>query len=150
MATDNFEKTSPFGKGVRPSEIYQRNDKLRRDIYAEIKKLNKTLDTKRRNAQCAPTIEKFKDALIPSKDGPDFGRLPIYASKSRAPSPNKVLCVFYLVSCLVQCFWAYLNGESEDDLIATQKGLGVLKYVNINYSNMKVVGNERLGYVLEL
>lgn len=146
----DFEKSSVFGKSVRPIAKFQRNDKLRRDIYAEIRKLNKTLDTKHRNSQCAPTVEKFLDSLIPSKDGPDFGRLPICASKSRAPSPNKVLCVFYLVSCLIQVYWAYLDDELEDDLIATEKGLGVLKYINKNYDNMKVVGNERLGYVLEL
>lgn len=145
-----FEKSNVFGKGTRPTKIFQRNDRLRRDIYAEIRKLNKTLDTERRNAQCAPTVEKFLDSLIPSKDGPDFGRLPICASKSRAPTPNKVLCVFYLVSCLIQVYWAYLDGELEDDLIATQKGLGILKIINNHYNNMKIVGNERLGYVLEL
>ena len=143
----DFEKTSPFGKGVRPSKIFQQNDKLRRNIYAEIRKLNKTLHTGPRDSTHAAIIEKFIDAMIPSDDP---GRLPINASKTRAPKPSKPLCVFYLVSCLIQIYWEYLKDESEINLDNVKRGLGVLKTINKRYNTMEIIGDEKLGYVLKL
>ena len=54
MVTGNFEKSSVFGKGVRPSKTFQLNDQLRRDIYAEIRKLNSKsiLESEREERVC--------------------------------------------------------------------------------------------------
>lgn len=148
--THKFEKRSVFGKGVRPTKIYQRNNKLRKDIYFEIRQLNKTLHTGPRDSRHSVTIEKFIDAMIPSKNGPDPGRLPINANTSRAPKPNKILCVFYLVSCLVQSFWEYLKTESDEDLTIVKIGLRVLRDINRHYNIMHVEGNIREGWVLKI
>lgn len=149
MVTDNFEKSSVFGKGIRPSAKFQKNDKLRRNIYFEIRKLNHTLHTNKRDSRYARTIEQFIDAMIPSKVAEDPGKLPVLAKRSVAPIKNKVLCVFYLVSCLVQSYWAYLKDESEDNLAATEQGLEVLKHINEHYDQMNVIGDVRKGYILK-
>lgn len=150
MTTDNFEKSSVFGKGVRPSKVHQLNDQLRRDIYAEIRLLNKTLHTGLRDSRYSVTVEKFIDALIPSKSDPDYGRLPIYVKTSRAPKPDKVLCVFHLVSSLIQCYWGYLDGEDPEILKAVQTALEVLRDVNRHYNIMKLDGDIRRGWVLKI
>ena len=146
----NFEKSNIFGKGHRPAAKFQQNDRLRRDIYAEIKQLNVTLHTAPRDSRHAAIIERFKDALIPSKEGHDHGRLPLSASKTRAPKRSKVLCVFYLVSCLVQVYWEYLDDESEENLATVKTALDVLKRINRDYDTLQVKGNESKGWLLEL
>jgi len=148
--TDNFEKTSPFGKGVRPVAKFQQNEKLRREIYFEIRKLNKTLHANRMDSRHNRTIEKFIDAMIPPKVGDDPARLPIFAKRPVAPIPKKELCVFYLVSCLVQAHWEYLKEESEDNLNKVETGLEILRDINRHYDIMHVVGNVRKGYVLKI
>ena len=150
MVIDNFEKSSVFGKGVRPTEIYQRNDKLRRDIYAEIRKLNKTLRVNVRDSRHYVTIEGFIDAAIPSKGGPDLGRLPICSKRTAAPRPDKKLCVYYLVSCLIQCYWGYLETEADEDLKAVKTALEVLRDINRHYNIMRLYGSIRRGWVLKL
>ena len=147
---NNFEKTSVFGKGFRPAAKYQQNEKLRKDIYFEIRKLNTTLHTNRLDSQHAKAIERFIDAMIPSKTGDDPGRLPICAKRPMAPVASKSLCVFYLVSCLVQAYWDYFADESEGNLAKTERGLEILKHVNENYKDMYVSGDVRKGYVLEI
>lgn len=146
----DFEKSNVLGKGVKPAAKFQLNDRLRRDIYAEIKQLNVTLHTGPRDSRHTAIIEKFKDAMISSKEGHDHGRLPISASKTRAPRRSKVLCVFYLVSCLIQVYWEYLDGESEDNLDVVKTGLDVLRKINKNYETMRIMGNESKGWLLEL
>lgn len=150
MVTDNFEKRSVFGKGYRPAKIHQLNEKLRKDIYFEIRKLNKTLHANKRDSRHAQIIEKFIDSMIPSESGPDFGRLPVHASKSAAPKPDKALCVFYLVSCLIQTYWGYLDGEDPELLHAVQTALEVLRDINCNYNIMQLDGNIRKGWVLKI
>jgi len=145
--TDDFEKSSVFGKSIKPIAKYQRNNILRRDIYTEIRKLNKTLHTGRKNSQHITIIEKFLDALIPSDDP---GRLPIYASRPMAPKSQSVLCVFYLVSCLIQSYWRYLKDEDMEEYDLTLIGLEILKDINRNYDKMKVVGNIKRGFTLRL
>ena len=157
--TDSFEKTSVFGKNVRPINRFQKNERLRRDIYFEIRKLNTTLHTNRRDSRHAATIEKFIDAMIPSKTVTtsgkriyivdDPGRLPICAKRAKSPIRDKVLCVFYLVSCLIQSYWAYLKDESEDNLAVVKQGLAVQRYVNKHYNQMHVVGDVKKGFILE-
>jgi len=147
---DKFEKSSVLGKGVRPMAEYQRTDKLRRAIYFEIRRLNSTLHSNSLDSRYSATIEKFIDAMIPSKIGHDPGRLPIYAKRPIAPVSNKVLCVFYLVSCLVQAFWEYLQIESEDSLAKVENGLEILRHINEHYDNMHIVGDVKKGYILEL
>lgn len=150
MTADNFEKSSVFGKGIRPTEKFQKNDQLRKSIYFEIRKLNKTLHANKRDSRHARTIEQFVDAMIPSKASEDPGKLPVLAKRPVAPIANKVLCVFYLVSSLIQCYWEYLKDESEDNLIATEQGLEVLKHINEHYNQMGIIGNVRKGFILEL
>jgi hypothetical protein len=146
--TDKFEKSNVLGKNVRPMDKFQQNDQLRRDIYFEIRALNKTLHTNYKDSQHAAIIEKFIDSMIPSKTGDDPGKLPVCASKPMAPRKNKALCVFYLVSCLIQSYWAYLQDESDVRLNIVKRGLAVLRNVNKNYDKMKLNGDERRGYVL--
>lgn len=150
MTTDNFEKRSVFGKGVRPSKVHQLNDQLRRNIYAEIRKLNRTLRVNIRDSLHYAIIEGFIDSMIPSADSPDYGRLPICAKTSRAPKPDKKLCVFHLVSTLVQCYWGYLDGEDPELLRAVQTALEVLRDINRHYKIMQLDGNIRTGWVLKL
>lgn len=150
MVTDNFEKTSVFGKGVKPIAKFQQNEQLRKDIYFEIRKLNKTLHANKRDSFHTRTIEQFIDAMIPSKDSDDPARLPIFAKRSVAPAPKKELCVFYLVSCLVQAHWKYLKEESEDNLNKVEVGLEILRDINRHYNIMHVTGDVRKGYVLEI
>ncbi len=150
MIPDKFEKSNVLGKGVKPAAKFQQNSRLRRDIYAEIRKLNKTLHAGPRDSRHATIIERFKDAMIPSKEGHDHGRLPISASKTRAPRRSKVLCVFYLVSCLIQVYWEYLEDESKDNLATVRTALDVLKQINRDYETLQIVGNESNGWVLEL
>jgi len=145
--TDDFEKSSVFGKSIRPIAKYQRNNILRRDIYTEIRKLNKTLHTGRENPQHIAIIEKFLDALIPSDDP---GRLPIYADSPMAPNPQSALCVFYLVSCLIQSYWRYLKDEDMEEYDLTLIGLEILRDINRNYDKMKVAGNIKQGFTLRL
>jgi len=147
---EKFEKKSVLGKDIRPMEVYQKNNELRRDIYLEIRKLNNTLHTNRKDSRHAQTIERFVDAMIPSKTGNDPGRLPVYAMRPAAPVASKPLCVFCLVSCLIQAFWAYLDEESEDNLAKIEVGLEILKHINKNYSDMVVIGDIKRGYILEL
>lgn len=148
--TDNFEKSSVFGKNVRPAAKFQQNDALRKAIYFEIRKLNTTLPINRRDSRHTRTIEKFIDAMIPSKAGDDDGKLPVYASKSVSPVPDRALCVYYLVSCLVQSYWAYLKEESSENLTKVEHGLKVLEHVNQHYNEMEIEGNVRSGYVLKV
>lgn len=148
--TNDFEKRSIFGKGHRSAAKFQQNDRLRKAIYFEIRKLNKTLHTGPRDSRHAAIIEKFIDAMIPSKEGHDHGRLPISASKTRAPRRSKVLCVFYLVSCLIQVYWEYLDDESEDNLATVKTALDVLKQINKRYDTMRITGDESKGWLLEL
>lgn len=150
MTTGNFEKRSVFGKKIRPSKTFQLNDQLRRDIYAEIRKLNKTLRVNIRDSRHYATIERFIDSMIPSKDGPDYGKLPICAKTSRAPKPDKVLCVFHLVSTLIQCYWGYLDGEDPELLHAVKTALEVLRDINRHYKIMQLDGNIRTGWVLKI
>jgi len=150
MKKEKFEKTNVLGKGVRPMEVHQRNEQLRRDIYAEIRKLNKTLHTGPRDSRYSMIVEKFIDAMIPSKDGSDVSRLPINAKWPKAPRPDKVLCVFYLVSCIIQSFWKYLDDESVKNLDEVETGLDVLRNVNDHYKTLIVTGDEKEGYILEL
>lgn len=150
MTTDNFEKSSVFGKKIRPAKVHQCNEQLRKDIYFEIRGLNKTLHANKRDSRHARTIEKFIDSMIPSKDGPDYGRLPICVSKSAAPEPNKALCVFHLVSCLIQCYWGYLDGEDPELLKAVETALEVLRDVNRHYNIMRLDGDIRRGWVLRI
>ena len=150
MVTDKFEKSSVFGKGIRPVDKFQQNDKLRRAIYFEIRKLNQTLHVNRKDSRHNRTIEKFIDAMIPSKVGDDPARLPIFAKRPMAPIPDKPLCVFYLVSCLVQAYWDYFADESEDNLAKVERGLELLKHVNEHYTEMHVAGDVRKGFVLEV
>lgn len=149
MTTDNFEKSSVFGKNIRPAKVHQLNESLRRDIYFEIRKLNKTLHANKRDSRHAQAIEKFIDSMIPSKDGPDYGRLPICVKTSRAPKPDKVLCVFHLVSTLIQCYWGYLDGEDPELLKAVETALEVLRDVNRHYDIMQPDGSIRTGWVLK-
>ncbi len=151
MTTDNFEKSSVFGKNVRPAKVHQRNESLRKEIYFEIRKLNKTLHANKRDSRHAQTIEKFIDSMIPSKDsGPDYGRLPICAKQSAAPRPEKALCVFYLVSSLIQCYWGYLDGEDPEILKAVETALEVLRDINRHYNIMQLDGDIRRGWVLRI
>lgn len=150
MTTDNFEKRSVWGKGHRPLKVKQLNEQLRKDIYFEIRELNKTLHANKRDSRHAQIIEKFIDSMIPSKDGPDYGRLPVCASKSAAPKPDKALCVFYLVSCLIQTYWGYLDGEDPELLKAVETALEVLRDVNRHYNIMRLDGNIREGWVLKM
>ena len=144
-----FEKRSVFGKGVKPIAKFQQNDKLRRDIYAEIRKLNKTLHVNRLDSRHAQTIEKFINAMIPPDDI-DYSRLPVYAKRTAASKPDKTLCVFCLVSCLVQCYWGYLETESDEDLKAVETALEVLRDINRHYNIMRLYGGIRKGWVLKL
>lgn len=148
--TEKFEQTSVWGKGARPTEIYQRNEKLRKDIYFEIRKLNKTLQTDRRDSRHAMIIEKFLDAMIPSGTGEDAGRLPISASKPCSPKRNKLMCVYYLVSRVIQSYWNFLRDESDENLKLANIGLELLKYTNKNFDKMDIVGNEKEGYSLQV
>jgi len=145
---NNFEKSNVLGKGVRPIAKFQKNSQLRRDIYFEIRKLNDTLHTNHRDSRYAATIEKFIDAMIPSKIADDPGRLPICAKRPKAPVNDKILCVFYLVSCLIQSYWVYL--KDEENLAMVEQGLEVLKHINEHYNQMKVIGDVRKGFILEL
>lgn len=129
---------------------YQKNNQLRKAIYFEIRKLNTTLHTNRMDSRHAATIEKFIDAMIPSKVADDAGRLPICAKRPMSPVNNRVLCVFYLVSCLIQSYWVYLKDESEDNLNTVEIGLEVLRHINEHYNMMHIVGNVRKGFILEL
>ena len=79
----------------------------------------------------------------------DPGRLPICAKRAKSPIRDKVLCVFYLVSCLIQSYWVYLKDESEDNLAVVKQGLAVLRHINKHYNQMHVVGDVKKGFILE-
>jgi hypothetical protein len=146
-----FEKKHVFGEGVRPMDTYQKNEEMRKKIYFEIRKLNQTLGARTVGSQHARTIEKFIDCLIPSVvDGGDPGKLPVYAKRPAAPVSDKAMCVFYLVSCLIQSYWDYCKDESADNYIKVSDGFDVLHQINKDYKNMHVTGDVREGYILEL
>lgn len=147
---NDFERTHVLGKDVRPMGIYQKNEEMRKKIYFEIRKLNKTMHTKGAGSHYARTIEGFIDCMIPSKAGDDPGKLPVYAKRPMAPTPDKALCVFYLLSCLIQSYWDYCKDESIDNYVKVSDGFSILEHVNQHYNDMHVTGDARKGYILEL
>jgi len=146
-----FHKTSVFGKGIRPLDVYAEHAEIRAQVYNEIKKLNYTLSTHVILQSISTTINTFLDCLIPLKNLYDPGRLPIYRTKPVSPISDKRSCVWALVSCLVQAYWMYesKDGDERHKSIVLEY-LDQLKNINEHYPEMKVVGADNKGYWLEL
>ena len=154
---EEFQKTNPLARGdetIKPIDIYAEHAKIREQVFNEINKLHKTLDSNRIYIY-RTTIEKFLDCITPLKNLHDPGRLPKYATTPRSIIRGKVSCVWAVVSCLVQAYWKYELGSDNDDgkrenKLMLDRYLSQLRAINGYYSRMKVAGTENTGYWLKL
>lgn len=143
-----FQKTNPLARGnknIKPLEVYAEHAKIRKQVYNEIKKLLVTLGN-----NSSHTVYMFLRCVAPLKNLHDPGRLPVYTSVPRSTVPDKRSCVWAIVSCLVQAYWAYELTDGEGAKLIVLTNLQKLIIINKHYPEMKIVGAENKGYWLEL
>lgn len=148
--TEEFQRTNPLARGdenIKPLDIYAEHAEIRKQVHDEIRKLHETLDPTPQSVNII--IDRFLGCITPLENLYDLGRLPICRSEPKSMVPNKLKCVWALVSCLVRAYWEY-ELENGAEKIPVLLLLERLEEINFNYPKMKIAGAENRGYWLEL
>lgn len=148
--TEEFRRTNPLARGdetVQPLEVYAEHAEIRKQIHDEIRKLHNTLNSAPQSVNIV--IDRFLGCIIPLENLYDPGRLPVYTTIPRSIFPDKISCVWAIVSCLIQAYWTYelINAAEKIPVLIL---LERLEEINLNYPLMKIAGAENKGYYLEL
>lgn len=133
-------------KSLGDPEFYQAKVKIKKRFNKILTDLQKTVE---RNGYAVQIVQRFRGCLE-NPENSDISRLPFYSDKPTSLKRNKINCILCVISCTMQMYWHFCNGDKEPEELIN-KSLYVLEnYVTQGLKSFKAIRyTGSLGYFLK-
>lgn len=88
-------------------EFYQAKQQIKERFNKILTDLQQTVE---RNGYAVVTIQRFRGCLE-NPENSDVSRLPFYSITPFSKKRNRIQCILSLISCTVQMYWNFCNGD---------------------------------------